>query len=142
MYKNRITLIGFLGKDADAKSLRSGQRYTILSLATQESWKDKESGEYIRRTEWHRIVCWGRLGEFAAILVKGAHLEIEGTLRSREYTPRDTETAANGRKGQPEPKATRVWEIRAESILKLDRVAKQESDESTEPSQADQEVPF
>ena len=138
MYKNRITLIGFLGNDAEVKTFNTDQRVTILSLATQESWKDRESGEYVRRSEWHKVVCWGRLGEFAASLLKGAHLEIEGTLRSREYKP----TA----KRQADDKAVRVLEVRAESILKLDRAAKAEPGEIADAvaaaPAADQEAPF
>jgi single-strand DNA-binding protein len=54
-----VRLIGFLGKDAEVKSTKSGNEYTVLSLATQASWKDKKSGEYVNRTEWHRmIVIW------------------------------------------------------------------------------------
>ena len=59
MYDNTVRLIGFLGKDAEVKSTKSGNEYTVLSLATQASWKDKKSGEYVNRTEWHRmIVIW------------------------------------------------------------------------------------
>ena len=54
-----MRLIGFLGKDAEVKTTKSGNEYTVLSLATQASWKDKKSGEYVNRTEWHRmIVIW------------------------------------------------------------------------------------
>jgi single-strand DNA-binding protein len=61
MYDNTVRLIGFLGKDAEVKSTKSGNEYTVLSLATQASWKDKKSGEYVNRTEWHRmIVIWNQ----------------------------------------------------------------------------------
>src|SRR5437660_6795721 len=58
MYDNTVKLIGFLGKDAEVKSTKSGNEYTVLSLATQASWKDKKSGEYVNRTEWHRMIAW------------------------------------------------------------------------------------
>ena len=66
MYDNTVRLIGFLGKDAEVKSTKSGNEYTVLSLATQASWKDKKSGEYVNRTEWHRMIAWANLSTFAA----------------------------------------------------------------------------
>jgi single-strand DNA-binding protein len=54
--KNRITLIGFLGKDAETRLMPNGTAHTRFSLATNVSWKDQDSGEYKTRTEWHRIV--------------------------------------------------------------------------------------
>ena len=81
---NRLTLIGFLGQDAEQKFTRNGKPYTILSIATKRSWKD-DAGEWQSRTEWHRSVAYGKLGEFATTLKKGAHVQIEGELRSREY---------------------------------------------------------
>jgi hypothetical protein len=74
MYDNTVRLIGFLGKDAEVKSTKSGNEYTVLSLATQASWKDKKSGEYVNRTEWHRMIAWANLSTFAATLKKGDHL--------------------------------------------------------------------
>ena len=80
MYDNTVRLIGFLGKDAEVKSTKSGNEYTVLSLATQASWKDKKSGEYVNRTEWHRMIAWANLSTFAATLKKGTHLSVEGEL--------------------------------------------------------------
>ena len=85
MYDNTVRLIGFLGKDAEVKSTKSGNEYTVLSLATQASWKDKKSGEYVNRTEWHRMIAWANLSTFAATLKKGTHLSVEGELRYREF---------------------------------------------------------
>ncbi|HVA93401.1 MAG TPA: single-stranded DNA-binding protein [Candidatus Dormibacteraeota bacterium] len=82
---NSVRLIGFLGKDAEVKTTKSGNEYTVLSLATQASWKDKKSGEYVNRTEWHRMIAWGNLSTFAATLKKGTHLSAEGELRYREF---------------------------------------------------------
>ena len=122
MYQNRITLIGFLGRDAEVKNTRSNASYTVLSLATKASWKD-HAGEWQSRTEWHCCIVWGKLGEFAATLTKGMHLQVEGELRSREY--------------QRDGATHRVWEVRADSILKLDRAERQEESVSTnaEPSE-------
>ena len=75
MYQNRATLIGFLGKDAGVHATKTKQTpYTILSLATKRSWKDRESGERMSETTWHKCVAWGKLADFAATLTKGAHL--------------------------------------------------------------------
>ena len=86
MYQNRVTLIGFLGRDAEVKTTRNNAPFTMLSLATKRSWKDRESGERQSQTTWHRCIVLGKLGEFAATLTKGAHVQIEGEIRTREYT--------------------------------------------------------
>jgi single-strand DNA-binding protein len=122
MYQNRISLIGFLGKDATAVSTNNAN-FTALSLATKSSYKDKTTSKYIDHTEWHRCIVWGKLAEYAKTLKKGAHLSVEGELRSRERTDKKT--------GQKE----RVWEVRVASILKLDRAEKVSPDE-----QADDEL--
>ena len=119
MYQNRISLIGFLGKDATAVSTNNAN-FTALSLATKSSYKDKTTGKYIDHTEWHRCIVWGKLAEYAKTLKKGAHLSVEGELRSRERTDKKT--------GQKE----RVWEVRVASILKLDRAEKANPEEQTD----------
>jgi single-strand DNA-binding protein len=111
MYSNRLSLIGFLGQDATAHTANNAQ-FTVLSLATKSSYKDKKTGEYNGHTEWHRCIVWGKLAEYAKTLKKGAHLAIEGELRSRERTDKKT--------GQKQ----RAWEVRVNSILKLDRAEK------------------
>ena len=125
MYQNRITLIGFLGRDAEIRNTRNNSSYTVLSLATKASWKDHD-GEWQSRTEWHRCIVWGKFGEFAATLTKGMHLQVEGELRSREY--------------QREGASHRVWEVRTDSILKLDRAERQEEPVPAEAEPSD--VPF
>jgi len=84
MFKNHVDLIGFLGSDPEQRQLENGAQLTSLSLATKTSWKN-DSGLYDSRTEWHRIVVWGKLAQFAASLTKGAHIEVEGQLRHRTY---------------------------------------------------------
>lgn len=130
MYQNRISLIGFTGKDAETRTTTRQTSYATLSLGTKSSYKDKQSGEYVSRTEWHRIVVWGKLGEFASSLKKGTHLLIDGELRSRTYT--DKKNADIKR---------RVWEVRATSILKLDRAEQaRPEDEADVPPVQDQEA--
>ena len=119
MYSNRLSLIGFLGQDATAHTANNAQ-FTVLSLATKSSYKDKKTGEYNSHTEWHRCIVWGKLADYAKTLKKGAHLAVEGELRSRERT--DKKTAQK----------QRVWEVRVNSILKLDRVEKAGSEESAD----------
>ena len=104
MYQNRISLIGFTGKDAETRSTKNQTAYAVLSLATKTSYKDKKSGEYISHTEWHRIVVWGKLGEFAVTLKKGAHLLVEGEVRSRTLRRQENSDVQR-----------RVWEVRADS---------------------------
>jgi single-strand DNA-binding protein len=115
MYLNTVTLIGFLGGDPDRRQTKNDTAFTVLSLATKRSWKNKETGEWVSRTEWHRGLVYGPLADFAGTLKKGAHVQIQGELRSREY-----EKPLEGKK-----KITvkqRIWEIQVTSILKLDRV--------------------
>lgn len=109
MYQNKLSLIGFLGNDATVHTT-TNRSFVTLSLATVSSYKDKQTGKYVRTTEWHRCIVWGKLADFAMTLTKGAHVQVEGELHSREYT--DTK--------QGDIKH-RVWEIRVDSILKLDR---------------------
>lgn len=83
---NKVILIGNVGVDPDVRYLPNGNAVTTLSLATSESWKDKTTGEKQDRTEWHRVVCFNRLGEIAGEYVrKGSKLYIEGSLRTRKW---------------------------------------------------------
>ena len=79
MYLNRITLIGFIGSDAERKAANS-TKIAIFSLATKTSWKN-DAGSWESRTEWHRCVAFGKLADFAGTLTKGAHIAIEGAAR-------------------------------------------------------------
>src|SRR6516165_2088554 len=108
MYQNRLSLIGFSGKEAEQKTTKKSTAYTVFSLATKTSWKN-ENDEWESRSEWHRIVVWSkRLAEFALELPNGAHLQVEGELRSREY--------------EKDGVKQRVWECGAYRIAKLDRI--------------------
>jgi single-strand DNA-binding protein len=121
MYQNKVTLIGFLGSDAEVRT--SNERsLTNLSLATKSSYK--KDGKYIENTEWHRCVVFGKLAEFAATLRKGAHIQIEGELRSRKYDSKKTNSELT------------IWEIGVNAILKLDRAAQASTeDEETTPGE-------
>lgn len=83
---NKVILIGNVGVDPDVRYLPNGNAVTTLSIATSETWKDKTTGEKQDRTEWHRVVCFNRLGEIAGEYVrKGSKLYIEGSLRTRKW---------------------------------------------------------
>ena len=116
MYMNKVILAGFLGKDATVHTGNNGN-FTILELATKSSYKDKESGKYISRTEWHKLIVFGGRGEYAAKLSKGDHVLVEGELRHTEYESKKTNT-----KQQSDS-------IRVSNIQKLDRRQKTASDE-------------
>jgi single-strand DNA-binding protein len=118
MYLNNVTLTGFIGGDAETRMTRSNATFTVFSLATKNSWKDRESGEWKSRTEWHRAVVFGRLTDLASTLKKGDHVQIQGQLRTREY-----EKPAEGKKKNATKQ--QITEIRVTSILKLDRSWKQ-----------------
>ena len=122
---NKVTLIGFLGGTPEVRT-NDNRSFTTLSLATKSSYK--KDGKYISHTEWHRCVVFGKLSEFAKTLTKGAHILVEGELRSREYDSKKTDTTQ------------RVWEIRVASILKLDR-AEKAGPEDREHDEVPQEEP-
>lgn len=83
---NKVILVGNVGVDPDVRYLPNGNAVTTLSVATSESWKDKTTGEKQDRTEWHRVVCFNRLGEIAGEYVrKGSKLYVEGSLRTRKW---------------------------------------------------------
>lgn len=87
---NKAILIGHLGADPEIRALPSGESVANLSLATNEHWTDKASGESRERTEWHRVVLFGRLAEIAApYLHTGSRVYIEGKLRTRQYQTQD-----------------------------------------------------
>lgn len=99
---NKVILIGNLGRDPEVRYMPSGGAVANLTLATSENWKDKNTGENQERTEWHRVVMFGRLGEIAGeYLKKGSKVYIEGKLQTRKWQGQDgqdrytTEIVAN-----------------------------------------------
>jgi len=86
---NKVILLGNLGRDPETRYTTGGDAVTNLSIATSEQWKDK-SGEKQERTEWHRVVLFGRQAEVAGeYLKKGRSVYIEGRLQTRKYTDKD-----------------------------------------------------
>jgi len=104
---NKVILIGRLGKDPELKYTASGTPFCRFSMATDDSWNDKNSGERQERTEWHNIVAWDRLAEICnQYLTKGQLVYIEGALQTREWDDQD----GNKR---------RMTEIRARDMVML-----------------------
>lgn len=83
---NKVILIGNLGQDPEVKFLQSSSAVANFTLATSESWRDKQSGEMKEKTEWHRVVVFGKLAEIAGeYLRKGSQVYIEGQLQTRKW---------------------------------------------------------
>ena len=83
---NKVIIVGNLGQDPETRTFPDGGSITNISVATSESWKDKQTGQQQERTEWHRVVFNGRLAEIAAqYLRKGSKVYIEGSLRTRKW---------------------------------------------------------
>jgi single-strand DNA-binding protein len=99
---NKAILIGNLGKDPETRYTAGGSAVTNIRIATNETWKDKQTGEQQERTEWHAVVFFGRLAEIAAeYLRKGSTVYVEGRLQTRKWQDKDgqdrytTEIVAN-----------------------------------------------
>jgi len=86
---NKAILVGNLGRDPELRQTPSGQNVCNFTLATTESWTDR-NGELVERTEWHRIVAWGKTGELCAqYLSKGRTVYVEGRIQTREWEDKD-----------------------------------------------------
>lgn len=87
---NKVILVGNLGQDPELRYTPSGSAIANMSVATSESWKDKQTGQQQERTEWHRVVFFNRLAEIAGeYLRKGSKVYIEGQLRTRKWQGQD-----------------------------------------------------
>ncbi len=145
---NKVILIGNLGKDPETRYTASGSAVTNITLATSEAWRDKQTGEQQERTEWHRVVFFGKLGEIAGeYLRKGSKVYVEGSLRTRKWQGQDgqdrytTEIVANemqmldsrggGDAGKP-----------AGAKPRQAQAATAEANEPAQPEEFDDDVPF
>src|SRR5690348_2998666 len=83
---NKAIIVGTVGKDPEVKYMPSGEAVVNISLATNEKWKDKQTGEKKERTEWHRVTMYGRLAEVVGEYIrKGSQLYVEGKLQTRKW---------------------------------------------------------
>ena len=88
---NKVIIVGNMGQDPEVSALPSGGSVTNISVATSESWKDKQTGQPVERTEWHRVVFFNKLADIAAqYLRKGSKVYIEGQLRTRKWQDKNT----------------------------------------------------
>ena len=121
LYENKITVKGFLGKDAESFSTRTQKTFVVLSVATKYGYKDQQTKEWVNNTEWHRIVAFGKPADYAKGLKKGDYVEVEGELHSTQY---EKEVG----QGKNKVKVTfRDKEIRASLVKKLDAPARGEN---------------
>ena len=136
---NKVMLVGHLGRDPELRYTPSGTAVANFTLATNDAWTDK-SGEKQERTEWHRIVVWGKQAEIVGeYLTKGKQVFVEGSLQTREWNDRE------GNKRQ-------TTEVRAQRVIMLGRgegraeVAGSnrggEVDTSPEPQVSEDDIPF
>ena len=87
---NKVILVGNLGNDPEVRYSQAGAAITNISVATSETWKDKQTGQPQERTEWHRVVFFNRLAEIAAeYLRKGSKVYVEGSLRTRKWQDKE-----------------------------------------------------
>ena len=87
---NKVILVGNAGADPETRYTPNGNAVTNVTLATSESWKDKQTGQQQERTEWHRVVFFGRLAEIAGEYIrKGSQVYVEGSLRTRKWQGQD-----------------------------------------------------
>jgi len=90
---NKVILLGHLGADPEVRYTQGGTAVANLRIATNESYNDKNSGERIEKTEWHRVVAWGKLAEIVGqYLTKGRQVYIEGQLQTRQWQDKDGNT--------------------------------------------------
>ncbi|WP_419623655.1 single-stranded DNA-binding protein [Thiolapillus sp.] len=121
---NKVILVGNLGNAPETRFLPNGSAVTNITLATSETWKDKQTGEQQERTEWHRVVFFNRLAEIAGeYLKKGSKVYIEGSLRTRKW---------QGQDGQDRY----TTEIIANEMQMLNRVNGQQPAAAQAPAQA------
>ena len=99
---NKVIIVGNLGADPDSRAMPSGNAVTNISVATSDSWNDRDTGEKQEKTEWHRVVFFNRLAEIAAqYLKKGSQVYVEGKLQTRKWEDKEgnerwtTEVVAN-----------------------------------------------
>jgi single-strand DNA-binding protein len=124
MYLNSVTLTGFLGRDAESKTLANDSKMTVFSVATKNSWKNQETGEWESKSEWHRCVAFGPIAEVTAVLKSGDHVHVQGQLQTREYV------------GSKSPDKRRETQIRVSSVLRVELLSRDETSQPDEEARA------
>jgi len=133
---NTIQLIGNLGRDPEQREARAnGAPFTVLSVATRRAWKNAE-GNWESRTDWHRVVCFQRVGESALALHKGDQVFLSGSLVSTKYDRQ----VGSGKKTTMLKLTS--WQIRANVLRKLNRAAKELEAVASGSQNESNNVPF
>ena len=143
MYLNSVTIVGFVGADPEQRQAKgNGSKFTVLSVATQRSWKNAED-EWVSKTEWHRVAIFRtRLAQYVLDNIrKGSHVLIEGSLISSIY-----ERPGKGKKAA----TTKItsWSIRADAVRRLDRGEPEPETINSRPTTSDEaaetsgEIPY
>ena len=134
MNLNQLSIIGFIGKDAETKYLPNGTPVTKFSVATKKSWKD-ENNEWKEKTQWHNVVAFGKgFEQLADRLVKGAHVFVQGELTTREYDRTIKVSTGKGKSIEHTIQQT-IVELKADTIRMLDRAGSNgEQDDVPEPA--------
>lgn len=142
---NKVILVGNLGNDPDLRYTAGGAAVANISVATAETWKDKNSGEQKEKTEWHRCVAFGRLAEIIGeYLRKGSQVYIEGKLQTRKWQDKDGQDRYT-----TEIVANEMQMLGSKDSSASDRAASNRSDQSPQPTPAtgsaddfDDDIPF
>ena len=142
---NKVILVGNLGRDPEVRRLNSGKPVVNLSVATSESWRDKDSGERKEKTEWHRVVIFNKnLAEVAEkYLRKGSKVYVEGSLQTRKWTDKDgakkytTEVVLQNFRGE-----LTMLDTRGEGGGGRERTGASEAPASFQREEMDDEIPF
>lgn len=133
---NTIQIIGNLGRDPEQREARAnGAPFTVLSVATRRAWKNAE-GSWESRTDWHRVVCFQRIGESALALHKGDQVFVTGSLVSSKYDRQ----VGSGKKATTLKLTS--WQIRANVLRKLNRAAKEPEAVASGSQAAAEDIPF
>ena len=133
---NSIQIIGNLGRDPEQRATRAtGTPFAVFSVATGRSWKNAQ-GEWESRTDWHRVVCFNRLHDAAVRLRRGDQVVVTGSLVSSKYERQ----VGNGKK--PTTVKLTSWQIRANTLRKLNRAAKEPEAVASGSSEDASAAPF
>lgn len=140
MNLNQLTIIGFIGQNAETKNLPNGTPVVKFSVATRKSWKD-ENNEWKDRTQWHNVVAFGQgFAQMTDRLVKGTHVFVQGEFQTREYDR--TIQIPNGNESIQHVVRQLAVELKTDSLRILDRShANLEQSDAAEPP-LDHEVPY
>ena len=126
---NKVTLIGNLGRDPELRYTQSNKPVCTLSVATNERWKDRQTGEWKENTEWHKVICWKALAErIAEKCSKGSEVYVEGKLQTRKWEKDGIERYTT--------------EIVAAQVQVLGGQREQQPEQPPEPQDDDSGLPF